>query len=81
MYNSQCGLGRQHLSPYDLFLFPKLKNQLRGINFNDDNLMPSALEEGISGLTKKDFKNCFDDWFLRMHKCIDAAGKCFKKIN
>jgi histone-lysine N-methyltransferase SETMAR len=69
------------LSPCDFFLFPKLKNQLRGIQFNDDNAMLTALEQAIDSLTKEDFKNCFEDWFIRMHKCIDAEGQYFEKIH
>ena len=38
------------------FLFPKLKKQLRGIRFNDDNEMVTALEQAIDSLTKKDFR-------------------------
>ena len=71
------------LSPYDFFflLFPKLKKQLHGVRFNDDNEMLAALEQAIDSLTKGDFKNCFEDWFIRMHKCIDAEGQYFEKIN
>ena len=69
------------LSPCDFFLFGRLKSQLRGIRFNDDNDMLSALDSAIRDLTKEDFQNCFSDWFSRMHKCIDAGGEYFEKIN
>ena len=46
------------LSPCDFFLFPKVKKQFRGIRFNDDNEMLTALERAIDSLTKEDFKNC-----------------------
>ncbi|CAF0990645.1 unnamed protein product, partial [Didymodactylos carnosus] len=69
------------LSPCDFFLFSKHKNQLRGIQFNDDNAMLNELEQAIDSLTKDDFKNCFDDWFIRMHKCIDADGQYFEKLH
>ncbi|CAF3177204.1 unnamed protein product [Rotaria sp. Silwood2] len=69
------------LSSCDFFLFQKLKNQLRGIRFNDDNEMLTALQRVIDSLTKEDFKNCFEDWFIRMHKCIDTEGHYFEKIN
>ncbi|CAF1130283.1 unnamed protein product [Rotaria sordida] len=62
------------LSPYGFFFFPKLKNQLRGIRFNDDNEMLTALQQAIDSLTK-------EDWFIRMHKCIDTEGQYFEKIN
>ena len=68
------------LSPHN-FLFPKLKKQLHGIRFNDDDEMLAASEQAIDSLTKEDFKNCFEDWFIRMHKCIDAEGQYFEKIN
>ena len=68
-------------SQCDLFLFPKLKKQIRGIQFGDDNAMLNALEETIESLTKDDFKNSFDDWFCRMYKCIEANGGYFEKIH
>ena len=69
------------LSPCDFFLFPKLKKQLGGIRFNDNNEMVTVLEQAIDSLTKEDFKNCFEDWFIRMHKCTDVEGQYFEKIN
>ena len=68
-------------SPCDFFLFSKLKKQLLGIQFNDDNEILTALEQATDSLRKEDFKNCFEDWFIRMHKCIDAEGQYFEKIN
>ena len=69
------------LSPCDFFSFPKVKKQLRGIWFNDDNEMVTTFEQAINSLTKEDFKNCFKGWFIRMHKCIDAEGQYFETIN
>ena len=68
------------LSPCD-FLFPKLKRQLSGIRFNDDNETLTALEQAIDSLMKEDFKKYFEDWFIRMRKCINAEGEYFEKIN
>ena len=69
------------LSPCDFFLFPKLKSQLRGVQFHDDNEMLAALDQAIGSLTRNDFQNCFADWFDRMKNCIDAQGQYFEKIN
>ena len=74
-------LSAPDLSPCDFFLFPKVKKQFRGIRFNHDNEMLTALEQAIDSLTKENFKNCFEDWFIQMHKCIDAEGQYFEKIN
>ena len=43
--------------------------------------MVTSFEQTIDSLTKEDIKKCFEDWFIRMHKCIDAEGQCFEKIN
>ena len=69
------------LSPCDFFLFSKLKKEFRSIRFNDDNEMLTYFEQAIDSLTKEDFKNFFKDWFIQMHKCIDAEGQYFEKIN
>ena len=44
------------LNPFNFFLFPKVKKQLRSIQFNDDNEMLTALEQVIDNLTKEDFR-------------------------
>ena len=62
-------------------MFPKLNKQFRGIRFNNDNEMQTALEQAIDSLTKEDFKDCLEAWFIRMHKCIDAEEQYFEKIN
>ena len=71
----------KYLNPCDFFLFPKLKTQLRGIRLNDDKKMVTTLKQAIDSLTKEDFKKYFEDWFVRMHKCLDAEGQYFEKIN
>ena len=63
------------LSPCDSFLFPKLKKQLRGIQFNDNNEMLTASEQAIDSLSKEDFEKYFEDWFIQIHKCIDVDGQ------
>ena len=66
------------LSPCNFFLFPKLKKQLRGILFNDDNETLTAFEQAIYSLTKEDFKNCSK---TGLFECMDAEGQYFEKIN
>ena len=69
------------LSLCDFFNFSKLKNQRRGIRFNNEDEMVDVLSNMIGSLTKGDFQNCFSDWFSRMHECIDVGGRSFGKIN
>ena len=61
--------------------FRNKKKQLRDIQYNDDNEMLTALEQSIDSLNKEGFKNCFEDWLIRMHKSIDAEWQYFEKIN
>jgi hypothetical protein len=83
-------LTENHVEPYpnppdisscDFFLLPKLKNQLRGIQFDDDNALLTTLEQVIDSFTNEDFKNYFEDWFIRMHKSIDTEEQYFEKIH
>ena len=43
--------------------------------------MLTAFEQAIDNLTKENFKNSLEDWFIRIHKCIDAEIQYFEKIN
>ena len=43
------------LNPCD-FLFPKVKKQFRGIQFNDGSEMFTAFEQAIDCLTREDFR-------------------------
>ena len=63
------------------FLFQKLKNQLRKVQFNNDEEMLDALDHAIVCLAKENFQNCFDDWLSRMQKFIDVGEEYFEKIN
>ena len=66
---------------YNFHLFLKPKNQLRRIQLDDDNAILNVWEQLIDSLTKDDFKNCFDNSFIRMHKCIDAKGPAFEGLH
>ena len=68
------------MSLCDFFLFQKLKNRLRKIQFNNDEEMLETLDHAVGCLTTEDFQNCFDDWFSRMRKCIHVGREYFEKI-
>ena len=67
------------LSPRDLYLFPKIKEQLRGKNSQDTNELDAAVQEQMEGLRKEDFYQCFEYWFERMNKYISVQGHYFKQ--
>ncbi len=68
------------LSPCDFWLFPKIKEQLRGKNFQDINEIHAAVQEQMDGLRKEDFYQCYEQWFERMNKCISAQEHYFEQI-
>jgi histone-lysine N-methyltransferase SETMAR len=65
------------LSSCDFWLFLKIKEQLRGKNFQDIIEIHAAVQEQMNGLRKEDFYQCYEQWFERMNKCISAQGQLF----
>ena len=67
------------LAPNDFFLFPNVKNKLRGQRFSLAEDAVDAFKNHIMEVSQEDWKNCFDKWFERMQKCIDHKGEYFEK--
>jgi len=67
------------LAPCDFYLFPKIKDILRGKRFDDEEEAVKAFEEEIRKLKSKDWQGCFDVWFGRMRSCVDLKGEYFEK--
>lgn len=68
------------LAPCDYFLFPKIKDKLRGTRFSTMEEARDAFEGEIRGLSEIEWKNCFRNWFERMQKCISCRGEYFEKM-
>ena len=68
------------LSLCNFCLFPKIKEQLRGRNFQDINELHPAVHEQIEGLQKEDFYQCYEQWFERMNECLSAQRHYFEQI-
>ncbi|KAI6646873.1 hypothetical protein LOD99_9142 [Oopsacas minuta] len=54
------------LAPCDFWLFPRLKDQLRGRRFSTTEELRGALFQAIGDIPKEEWKKCFDDWFTRV---------------
>jgi [histone H3]-lysine36 N-dimethyltransferase SETMAR len=67
------------LSPNDFFTFPKIKNQLRGQRFTTPDDAVEAFKNEVLRVPSSEWKNCFDNWFIRMKKCIECKGEYFEK--
>jgi histone-lysine N-methyltransferase SETMAR len=66
------------LAPCDFFLFPKVKEGLKGVKFSGDDDALDALDSELARLTSEDYKECFNSWFYRMERCIAVGGDYFE---
>lgn len=67
------------LAPNDFYLFPRIKDKLRGQRFTSPEEAVEAFKNHVLELSHSDWQKCFDNWFERMHKCIDHHGEYFEK--
>ena len=67
------------LAPNDFFLFPYIKNKLRGQRFSTPREAIDAFKMHVLELSETEWKKCFENWFERMKKCIDNHGEYFEK--
>lgn len=67
------------LSPCDFFLFPKVKNLMRGQRFRTPEEAVEAFRQHVLAIPQTDWQKCYDDWFHRMNKCINVEGEYFEK--
>lgn len=67
------------LAPCDFFLFPKIKDKLRGLRFTSPEMAVNAFHEAINEVPKEDWAHCFTQWFQRMQKCVNSGGIYFEK--
>ena len=65
------------LAPCDFWLFPKLKENLRGCHYETIEEMKEAVMKVIDTLTQEDFHWAFQK-LLEWYKCIAAGGDSFK---
>ena len=65
------------LGPSDFWLFPKLKEKLRGCHYETIEEMKEAVIKVIGTLTQEDFHGAFQK-LLEWYKCIAAGGDYFK---
>ena len=68
------------LSPCDFFLFPWLKNHLKGRHFGtSDNIQKSVTDE-LKGIPAEAFQHCYE-WKQRLRRCVAAQGNYFEGDN
>ena len=62
------------LAPSDFFLFPKIKEILKGRHFDDGDDIRSNTMGALKAIPQK-FQNCFEGWTRRWHWCIASLGE------
>jgi len=66
------------LAPCDFWLFPKLKNALKGQRFADLSDIQCNMKTLLQGILENDFQDCFRQWHHRLTKCIASQGEYFE---
>lgn len=67
------------LAPNDFYLFPNIKNKLRGQRFSTAEDAVDAFKQHVMEVPQAEWQKCFKNWFTRMQKCIDHQGEYFEK--
>ena len=58
------------LASNDFFLFPYVKNKLRGQRFSTPEEVVTTFKKPHFGGTQSEWKKCYENWFKRMQKCM-----------
>jgi len=66
------------LAPCDFWLFPKLKNALKGQRFAYLSDIQRNVNLLLQGIPENDFQDYFRQWHHHLTKCIASQGEYFK---
>jgi len=66
------------LVPNDFFLFPKIKEMMKGRHFDDIDDIRSNTRAALKAIPQSQFQNCFEWCTRRWHRCIASQGEYFE---
>jgi len=66
------------LPPSDFFLFQKIKEILKGRQFDDTDGVRSNTTAALKAIPQNQFQNCFEGWTRRWHRCIASQVEYFE---
>ncbi|GFV26465.1 putative transposase [Trichonephila clavipes] len=69
------------LSPCDFFLFPKLKNHLKGDHFGTLENIQTAVTDQLKAIPIYEFHQCYEKWQKRLQRCVASEGSYFEGDN
>jgi hypothetical protein len=65
------------LAPYDFFLFPRLKNTLKGKRFQDVAEIKLNTTRQLQAIPEQASHTCIEKWKDRWNRCIQSGGSYF----
>ncbi|GFU52865.1 putative mariner transposase [Trichonephila clavipes] len=71
----------QDLNPCDFFLFPKLKNHLKGHHFGTLENIQMAVTDQLKAIPISEFHQCYEEWKKRLQQCVVSEGCYFEGDN
>jgi len=66
------------LAPSGFSLFPKIKEILKGRNFDDIDDIRSNTTASLKTILQNQFQNCLEGWTRSWHRCIASQGEYFE---
>jgi transposase len=66
------------LAPCDFWLFPKLKNALKGQRLADLSDIQRNVKKLLRGIPENNFQDCFRQWHHHFTKCTASQGEHFE---
>ncbi len=69
------------LAPSDFYLFPKIKKELKNKKYYKVENLARAVQSVTSRVSKEDYCNCFENWKIRLRKCIDNNENYFEGMH
>jgi transposase len=60
------------------FLFPKIKEILKGRYFDDIDDIRNNTTAALKAIPQNQFQNCSEEWTRRWHRCIASQGEYFE---
>ncbi|XP_071093779.1 histone-lysine N-methyltransferase SETMAR-like [Haliotis cracherodii] len=67
------------LAPSHFHLFPRLKKNLRGRRFEDDDELTAAVEGWLGDQNVDFYRSGITDWQTRWNKCVELGGDYVEK--
>ncbi|GFU34123.1 putative transposase [Trichonephila clavipes] len=69
------------LSTGDFFLFPKLKNHLKGNHFGTLENIQTAVTDQLKAIPICEFHQCYEEWKKRLQRCVASEGSYLEGDN